>query len=104
MDTVGSSISIVDLLRTDDLSIDDWSTILRSSIYRVFQGDNEENDDGAQGDRRTQQLALSLYCDGRLLQLIPISSSYSQHHQTQHDFVQSDFLNPSGPSKGKSFH
>ena len=68
------------------------------------QGDNDENDDGAQGDRRTQQLALSLYCDGRLLQLIPISSSYSQHHQTQHDFVQSDFLNPSGPSKGKSFH
>ena len=63
------------------------------------QGDNnDEDDDGAQGDRRTQQLALSLYCDGRLLQLIPISSSYSQHHQTQHDFVQS------GPSKGKSFH
>ena len=31
-----NSISIVDLLRNDDLSIDDWSSILRSSIYRVF--------------------------------------------------------------------
>ena len=30
LDTVGSSISIVDLLRNDDASIDDWS------IYRVF--------------------------------------------------------------------
>ena len=36
LDTVGSSISIVDLLRNDDASIDDWSSILRSSIYRVF--------------------------------------------------------------------
>ena len=33
-----------------------------------------------EGDRRTQQVALSLYCDERLLQLIPISSSHSQHH------------------------
>ena len=37
LDTVGSSISIVDLLRNDDASIDDWSSILRSSIYRVFK-------------------------------------------------------------------
>ena len=37
LDTVGSSISIVDLLRNDDASIDDWSSILRSSIYRVFE-------------------------------------------------------------------
>ena len=42
LDTVGSSISIVDLLRNDDASIDDWSSILRSSIYRVFKKDVEQ--------------------------------------------------------------
>ena len=42
LDTVGSSISIVDLLRNDDASIDDWSSILRSSIYRVFVGTIQE--------------------------------------------------------------
>ena len=36
-DILGSSIYIVDILRIDDLSIDDQSSILRSSIYRVFR-------------------------------------------------------------------
>ena len=35
LDTVGSSISIVDLLRNDDASIDDQSSMLASSIYTV---------------------------------------------------------------------
>ena len=35
-DILGSSIYIVDKLRIDDLRIDDQSSILRSSIYRVF--------------------------------------------------------------------
>ena len=38
-DILGSSIYIVDILRIDDLSIDDQSSILRSSIYRVFDRD-----------------------------------------------------------------
>ena len=33
---LGSSIHIVDILSIDDLRIDDQSSILRSSIYRVF--------------------------------------------------------------------
>ena len=33
---LGSPISIVDILRIDDLRIYDQSSILRSSIYRVF--------------------------------------------------------------------
>ena len=33
---LGSSIYIVDIPRIDDLRIDDQSSILRSSIYRVF--------------------------------------------------------------------
>ena len=35
-DILGSSIYIVETLRIDDLRIDDQSSILRSSIYRVF--------------------------------------------------------------------
>ena len=35
-DILGSSIYLVDTLRIDDLRIDDQSSILRSSIYRVF--------------------------------------------------------------------
>ena len=35
-DILGSSIYIVDILRIDDLRIDDQSSILRSSTYRVF--------------------------------------------------------------------
>ena len=35
-DLLGSSIYIVDILRIDDLRIDDQSSILRSSIYSVF--------------------------------------------------------------------
>ena len=36
-DVLGSSICIVDILRIDDLRIDDQSSILRSSIYKVFE-------------------------------------------------------------------
>ena len=49
LDTVGSSISIVDLLRNDDASIDDWSSILRSSIYRVFGGGGQGGGGGQEG-------------------------------------------------------
>ena len=35
---LGSSIYIVDILQIDDLRFDDQSSILRSSIYRVFDG------------------------------------------------------------------
>ena len=35
MDISGSSIYIVDILRIDDLRIDDQSSMLRSSIYTV---------------------------------------------------------------------
>ena len=33
---LGSLIYIVDILRIDDFRIDDQSSLLRSSIYRVF--------------------------------------------------------------------
>ena len=36
-DILGSSIHIVDILSIDDLRIDDQSSILSSSIYRVFE-------------------------------------------------------------------
>ena len=36
-DILGPSIYIVDILRIEDLRIDDQSSILRSSIYRVLQ-------------------------------------------------------------------
>ena len=38
-DILGSSIYIVDILGIHDLRIDDQSSILRSSIYRVFESE-----------------------------------------------------------------
>ena len=37
---LGSSIYIIDMLNIDDLRIDDQSSILRSSICRVFDNDS----------------------------------------------------------------
>ena len=61
-DVLGSSICIVDILRIDDLRFDDQSSILRSSIYRVFKNKDKLKEKLDQGVHRLEQVATKCTC------------------------------------------